>query len=743
MAKVGKILIAVVTVAAIVALNFYAPGLGTVLGGALGISTGLATGLILAIGSVAITLASSLISNALFRPKSEIASAKINVRLEQAIRWINGGRALQGGAVHFAEFDGQGNLWWVIVHCDSIANGVERQIYFDNIPVTLNGSGEVTTPDFTVNNKRYFRIWTHTYTETNPIPSGASELAAAFPGKWSTMSHRLVGTTYSVIRGAAIKLEDRYKVYRWRGPLGLGEPNVAILDDWSRMYDPRDPSQVLGQRSTYKPSRNAEIVWAWWRTHPYGRNKSESDVNWQRVAEQADICNQTVTGIESVQPRYECGIAAQDNVDRASIEQQILLSCEGQLVFDDDGRTWMRVGYYYAPTVSLGRNRDIITMESVEAQDGESETQGVVVRYVEPNAGHTLQASAPWYNPNYYKPGEGNTFLTVDIATIRNHNQAMRVAKSIGMRSQPLQKIAPTVGLRGLRAMQERIVDINYDNQFAGDYEIISPVEVDESGMFCSLGLVPINEHRFRLLAGEEKPRPNSNTVGGDAVLALPNNVDIDYNNGRIEARFDPPLREDVRYEFQYIAQSDLASGRWANMSARMDELFAYSGSVDQSVPQLVRWRTVSSGGTASAWYEPPYLVNGVQGPVSEAIYNSWIVQVAAGQQIVTIAADGTLTIASHTRRYADGSPDRAVTGAMIATGLAAGSTRSIGYDDPQRAGGTVSYMLYESDGDAHVGPDQPFRHYVGFFTVPATGSGGGGGGGIPGGSNQPRQVEQ
>jgi len=733
--KVGKILLAVVEIGAIVALNIYAPGLGAALAGTLGISAAAATSLIIAIGSVAITLTGSLISSALFKPKSDITAAKINVRQEEPIRWINAGLVLQGGGVLFAEFDSAGNLWYLVVHCDSIMTGAP-QVYLDTIPVTLSGN-DVTTAAFTDEGKRYFKVWTHTYSESNPIPTGASELAAAFPTKWDTLSHMLVGTTYSVIRGAAIKIEDRYKVYRWRGTLGLGEPNVALLADWSNMYDPRDPDQVLGDRTTYKPSRNNELIWAWWRTHPYGRKKPESDIDWDRVAEQADICDQNITGIESMQPRYECAIAAQDNVDRASIETQIMTACDGQLVFNDDGKTWLRVGYYETPTLVLSANRDIITMESVEAQNGESETQGVIVRYIDHNANFTLQPSAPWYNPNYYDPGQGNTFLTVDIPTCYNHNQAMRLAKSIGMRSQPIQKIAPTVGLRGLRAMQERIVNINYDNTFAGDYEIVTPVEVDESGFFCSLGMVPMDENRFNLLPGEEKPKPNSATTESEFTPSLPTGVVIEYNNNRIEARFDTPFREDVRYEFQYIAQSewnDDATDRWSRMNVDMDKLFAYSGSVDKSVPQLVRWRSVSSGGTPSNWYDPPYLVNAVEGSAAQAIYNSWIVEVAAGVQVVTIGSDGTLTIDDHTRRYADEHPDVSVTGASIATGLAAGDTRSIGYDDPDRLGGAVTYNLYEDDNDAHVGPAHPGRHYVGYFSVPTTGSGGGGGGGIPGG---------
>lgn len=613
MAKVGKILLAVVTIAAVTAISILVPGSVFALGvaGATGTSLAVATGLIIGIGTLAVTLVSAVIGNALFGKRLDMGKQKVNVRLEDATRWNNCGPVMQGGAVAFSEHDANGDLWVVLVHCDSILTGTP-QYYFDNILVTVDPTThEVTTADFTNKGKRYWRIWTHTYSETDPVPTAATELATAFPTFWDTASHMLVGTTYSVLSGKSIKLADRYKVYKWRGAVGLGEPNVAIVADWSNVYDPRDPDQTLGDRSTYKPSRNSALVWAWWRTHRFGRNKPESEINWDRVAEQADICDQSVVGIETTQKRYECAIAAQDNVDRATIEANIILSCDGQLVFDDDGRTWMRAGAYYTPTLTLGRNRDIISMSTMVAQDGESETQGVIVKYIDHNAAHTVQPSAAWYNPNYYVAGQGNTFLTVEIPTIFNHNQAMRVAKGIGMRSQPTQKIAPTTGLRGIRAMQERVVDIVYDNEFAGDYEIISPVDVDESGFFCSLEMVPINADRWTLLPGEEKPRPNANaSSSGGSSIALPTVTSVSYFNGHVEAIFNQPDRDDVTYEFQIIAQSDLSTDRWLDMAVDMDAGFAASLPVDAYQPQLLRWRAVTAGGSTTEWFDPPYLLD-------------------------------------------------------------------------------------------------------------------------------------
>jgi hypothetical protein len=609
MAKVGKILVSIAALAATVALSTFAPGIGTALG--------VSKFLVLLVGSVVISVGLSLITSLLFRPPSAGADqSKVNVRISEPPRYICGGVAMQGGSVVFGEFDAAGDFWYILIHCDSILTSA-LQYYFDDRLVTFDGTGTgkgwCNTDEFCLNDKGepyagsgtrvpYFYVWTQTYSETNPTPPGVAELQTAFPSKWTTVDHLLVGTTYSVIRCKAIKLADRYKIYKWRGAIGLGEPAVSIAGVYSNMYDPRDTSQVLGNRSTYKPSRNAALVWAWWRTHPFGRGKPESSINWQRIAEQADICDQEVAGIQGTQPRYECGNSIRDDKVRVDAETEIMQSCDGQLVFDDTGLTWLRVGYYEQPTVRLTRNRDIIAMESVEAQDGESVTQGVIVQFSDPATGYALQASAPWYNPNYYKAGEGNTYLTVPIPTIQNHNQAMRVAKAIGMRSQPLHKIGPTAGLRGLRAMHERFVNINYDNTFSGDYEICTPIEVDESGLFCSLGLTPIEATRFDLLAGEEKPKPVYDGVSSEILTPTdPTGVVVDRANGRIEATFPAPSRGDVTYQFQYIAASNLSAGNWTDMSVSMNDLFASSGPITGQ-SYYVRYRALTNGGTPSAW---------------------------------------------------------------------------------------------------------------------------------------------
>lgn len=122
------------------------------------------------------------------------------------------------------------------------------------------------------------------------------------------------------------------------------------------------------------------------------------------------------------------------------------------------------------------------------------------------------------------------------------------------------------------------------------------------------------------------------------------------------------------------------------------------------------------------------------------ATANAAAASVTSEQSIVTsfpdnfvaplISADnlGNVTIAAHDRIYGDSvlNPPVAVAGAILATGAAAASVVRVYYNDPARAGGSVTY-LYTVDPAAP--PVQGGNtHSVGAVTIPAAGTQGGNG---------------
>lgn len=541
-------------------------------------------------------------------------AGKVNVKISNPQRWLHAGMARSGGGVLFGEFDSQGRFWYVVVNSDEILHA-PYSYFLDDVTVTLGGDGYVVQKEFRLKTnkekdpatsdgegKGYVRIWTTTYSETDPTPPRIAAFDAAFPSLW-TIDHHLVGTTFSVVCIDALEIEHRQKIYRWRGPFGLGEPAMSVLGEWANAYDPRDETQTMGNRATYKPTRNAELIWAWFRTHPFGRGKLESSINWDRVAEQADICDEVVAGIEGTQPRYEAGVSIVDSKRRADAEKEIMLSCDGQIVFDGDGKSWVRVGHWYEPILSFSRNRDIMAMSSIEGQNGETDAQGVIVNYTEPSAKYGVQPSAAWINPLYFDPLTTPKFLIVDIQACQNHNQAMRLAKGIGLRLQPRHQIAPSVNLRGLQARRERIVTVNYDSTFTGAYEIAAPVQLDGAGIFTGFGAVPINPSRWTLLPGEEQAKPvvdgSTSTVTFPAITG----ESVYLSDGAIRIDFPALPRDDASYVAEYLLTSSITgseSDPWMPMA--INQTTATSGILLAGVSYTVRYRYVTSAGNGPAF---------------------------------------------------------------------------------------------------------------------------------------------
>lgn len=206
------------------------------------------------------------------------------------------------------------------------------------------------------------------------------------------------------------------------------------------------------------------------------------------------------------------------------------------------------------------------------------------------------------FNPLYYDPLTTPKFLTVEIQACQNHNQAMRLAKGIGMRSQPRHKLGPTVNLRGLQARHERIITINYDNTFAGDYEIATPVELDGAGIFTGFGAVPIDPSRWTLLPGEEQPKPVINGTEGEIAYPAITGENVYFSDGTIKIDFPPPPRDDATYVAEFILTSEITGSEndpWRPMSININT--AVSGAVEDA-DYTVRYRYTTSAGNGPAW---------------------------------------------------------------------------------------------------------------------------------------------
>lgn len=535
---------------------------------------------------VAAVVAIQKLTQAIFsKSGTSQGESKVNVRVATPIRWIACGEVRIGGGVVLGEYsennntvsflgldiDSPNSFWYVIANCDSPLTGT-TSIYLDDVLVTLDEDNFVEHEDFMLDGKKYFQIWTTTFTEDNPLPPAVSSLMTALPTLW-TDSHKFVGTTYTVVRCLPVDIEDRHKIYRWAGPLGLGEPSVSIVGQWSNVYDPRDSSHDINDSTTWSYSNNTALVWAWFRTHPFGKNRPMSEIDWDMIAEQANICDELIPGYgTTLTKRYTTNIAIADDTARFDAEKSILDSAQATIHFNDTGRAYCIVSCYKEATVTLNRDDDLLSLE-IQGNKAieESEYQGVVVRYTNPNAKYEITPCSPWEHPDRFVEGTRSTFLTVDIPSIDNHNQAYRVAKLMGQQFQSDVSFSAVTSLRALKMLNQRIGNFEFDIMIDGEFELYEPVEVDASGVFCSFVGFPIKEENYTLAIGEE-PEPPSDEESTPVEYIPDFNFTISFLGGvKIDYDFSSTSYQ-IMFQYRVVEDGQGEDDDWVNLGLFTDQ---------------------------------------------------------------------------------------------------------------------------------------------------------------------------
>lgn len=651
----------------------------------------------------------------LLTPKAKaptIEATRVNSRLANSPRWQLAGTVLAGGEVGiFAEHDADGNFWYIVGHGDA-KMATSPQYFFDGIPVTRSDgtdgftAGDVTTDAFCAGDKWAAYTGTGTkvpifriYRVTPGVSAAYGTLPAAFTTAFPSLpaDFRLAGVSFSIIRIAAIPSQHYGTHMRYRGPIGIGEPSVTVAANWNRIYDPRDAGQDIDDPTTWEfGDGNPALIWAWWRINGFGRNRPHTEINWDLVADAADACDQEVLDRTATAiPRYRCGVAFPDSKPRQECEQEILATMAAFVAYDDQGRAYPVPGIYEAPSITFARNRDIISSQTQVVDDGENMIDGVIVEYLSPAHNWTKVESAPWVNAAYYDGTAEPNYRKVAIEGCQNHNQAVRLAKAIGLEVGATHRAALSTTVKGILAEGKRNITLDLDEEFSGVFKIASPIEEDQQGMACGFAVVPMGSDFYDLNEGEEGVPPaltpvlDIDTTIETAANVVVSSVSVPTSDGsavRLEATFDAPVRVDRTFRFRFSVNG-ASPAVYEDFVVDMDELRAWSAIVSDGVTYRVQWQTVSPSGAGTDWnagvtkkatadtVAPPSLASAsAAGGVGEATA-SFTTATSSHQKAVR-GYVGSTTV------FADAAPFGSVTalsnssGTITATGLSAGTAR-------------------------------------------------------------------
>ena len=606
-------------------------------------------------------LVSSLVSQALApdAPTPPPQEVQANFALEIPPRYWACGVNRIGGSLTFAEHK-NGQLFKQVAHCD--AEVIEEiALYLNDVEVQLDEFNFVTTDEFVLDDgAKVIQL----IRRPGTINQSANALLMVHFSEY-TADHRGAGVSDMLMTVLPLSRDQRVQIYRHRGALGLGEPDMSRVCRFGRVYDPRNDSTRPGgsgservdNRATWGPATgNFALAIAAHRVDPERFAMDPADINWENIAEQADYCDEWIIDRYGQQVRrYHGGVLINKN-EEANIasENKMLAACDGIRFEDEEGRFGIHVGRYVEPDLIL-RDEDIFEIASSESDDGETTWTHLYAKYTEPQFAYKATASAVWVNSDTWSEGQPVRSKEVPVYEAQHHNHAVRLLRAVGKRSSSPLRLQVLAGLKAKRARTRRFVrlELQSDATLTGNYEI-QTVERSADRLTVPLTLIRIEGDPWNLEEGEEGPRPNFSTaIEVDTSIGniAPEDMDIIVESvagasgvARLRAEF-PVQRPDWLVEIQHRAVGETA---WQNFDVTSDEGYGSSGVVPDG-PNEYRWRVVGLSGKTSGYNDPPIVIDVVADMVAPAALTTFSVTGGLGHADISITAPND----EHIRRVA------------------------------------------------------------------------------------------
>lgn len=405
--------------------------------------------------TAALTAASSLI-NAATRPK--LASFDDPGRqlqfapASQAARQVIYGEAFVAGQPVFAKSSGTDRefLDMIIAIGDGGPYEAIDEIYFDDELLTLDGSGNVTSPS------KYAGFATIVTTLGSESQSAISE-AVSNISEWTT-SHTGKGVCHAYVR---LKWDPEV----WTS----GQPTIYFKVRGRKVYDQRLDSTNGGSGThrkddptTWEYSDNRAL---WLQDYIRGVNTNSIRViglgianaliDWDTIAAAADVCDESVnvSGGGTIS-RYSGGGGVVTSADDPSRVVNGMLDCFAGEIAPRSGYVAFYAGAARTATVTLSDDDlagSIKLRTTKSLRDTVNELQAL---YREPDEGYE-QVQAPAYSKASWVTDDGETFRSeINLGFEDDHRRAQRISKIIAARIREPRQLTATWKQKGLQVRE-------------------------------------------------------------------------------------------------------------------------------------------------------------------------------------------------------------------------------------------------------------------------------------------------
>jgi len=332
-------------------------------------------------------------------------------------------------------------------------------VYFNREQVgtitAITGSaddGKITSGRYA--NKAWVRRYVGTESQTVDY-----KLATAFPSQW-TASHRGRGVAY-----IAATYEFNEETYR------QGKPEVTCLVQGKKVYDPRLDGTRAGGSGSHRVDDST--TWAY-STNPalcladylidarLGLGEDAARIDYDLVADAADVCDEFVTVPGGSQRRYTCNVVL-NATDRFEDNIEVLAQAMAGVCYYSGGKWRMFPGAWQTPSFSLGVDSLVEGgIRLVTALPYERRHNSVRGTFIDPTKNWQKVEFRAVVNSTYVANDGEQTWLDADFAATTNEYEAQRHAILLNRRSRLRQSatLRCNMGAYGIRPFETGTVTI-------------------------------------------------------------------------------------------------------------------------------------------------------------------------------------------------------------------------------------------------------------------------------------------
>jgi len=406
-------------------------------GGAVGFGALLST---TALRYFAINAALGYALNAL-TPKTAIpagASYQANAIDAVADRQIVYGRTKIGGVTIYKEATNNNQYLHKVIAFTGHELQSFDEIYLNDELLTINGSGNVTSPS---KYNGYVRIKVHLGTTTQVADT---DLIADSAGKW-TSNHRLLGVSY---------IYARFKYDSDKFP--NGEPTITAVVKGKKVYDPRTGTTAW--------SANSALCLRDYLTSSFGLSEPSTNIDDVLFSAAANICDENVTlAVGGTEKRYTANgalITATQPTDIISA----LCSSMGGMIFFTQGKWRVKAAAWSTPELTFDED-DLRSAISIQTRNSRRDNFNIVRGKFRGEQSNWAESDYPELKSAEFLAVDGGLESAVDVnlPMTATPTTAQRIAKIALYRNRQQITVSATFGLRALNLQVGDVIYLTYD----------------------------------------------------------------------------------------------------------------------------------------------------------------------------------------------------------------------------------------------------------------------------------------